>query len=1273
MMVNIQKKRIMVEKKANGMVLHQDEEEIINILCNDGTEIQTIYHLADIHIQRFSDRHEEYLKVFENLCEEIKKDTKNALICICGDILHDKSQLSAPQMVLCKTLFINLSKMCTLIIIPGNHDLAPQNNCIDALTPILMNLNTKHPIHLLLNDENYIYNNICFGVTTMFAKKITPIYEKNKKMVKVGLYHGTLDGCMADNGFKIGTSDHWNYKDFKKHYDVVLLGDIHKQSFLDEEEKVGYSGSLLQTRWGESLKKGVLKWDIGSLSAKFIRIYNEIGMVKLRASEHGIDYGELKENGKLKENLNDCQNPKILNIRLEYENITVERAEKHVEELKKQYNVKSISLTRKTHSDVDIITVGKKKGKKKIVDVNDNNVVIDLIEKHMRSETEKKHSDETIRDVKKKVSHILESMEFNYSNQVKNFTLKTLRFKNFFNYDEEESTIDYTKMENIVGLIGKNYIGKSTCGIDVLLYSIYGITQRGDKADIIRIGAKETATFIEFEINSDSYSVQRTRKRQSTKKTKKETVEEVVLKKNKKNISRDTVTETNILITQIVCEYDDFINTSMVPQQCSHNFIDLPAKDQKNLISCLLKFNVFSEIVSKAKSEKCINDLWMCNERKGFEKKKKGYDKFEASESLRKQIQIKEEELSESDRFLAQLTERSDRMLRDSIEFASKKEEFKDLDLIIVNDQKIIKTIQMIESKIMINENKIKDKKNESNALNEILKNNERLLKNITEKKEQCDETEKKIAVNQIQINELNQRYEELLSRRVSERILEHFNVSDIDYDAEKKVNILMKEHEVELNEMIEFFNSELLCDKLNQTKQEVEPLHGLYIRAIDNKSKIIESMRMKKDEMNTLNNKSNILKNHIYDKNCKYCMSYPMTGEKIKCQDQITIANKIIETYEKELLDCEENLLKLKIGEDKYCQWIESEQWNSCLIKKINKMTDDLNQLRDKIKKSNELVKNYQMYQKIGNETRVIDEECAEIKKRIKEFNALNSKGLKESNDHQTNEMNTKNLILIKQVEIEKIINQIEKMNNQTSDLRKEHSEQTQIFEKINKFTELCKKYKNINDMMKKNKNDLNEEKKRNQDTNNQLIILGENLKEAERRCKKYEERENDNKIIIELIETIDKKGLIDNILSSTVMPRIESNVNELLDQVSEFRIGIEYENGNIKIHKLKGGDVTNIRTVSGYERFVCNMCFKLALNTGFNNFLKTKFLIIDEAFTSCDDDSIRNKLPSLFNYIRDNYKFAIVITHEERIKSNFDEHIEVIKLLNGNSHISC
>ncbi len=119
-----------------------------HVLTTHIEKLETILHLADIHIRLFK-RHAEYQDVFTQLYDDLRKrDLKNTAIVVAGDIVHSKTDMS-PEMVRVTSEFLStLADIAPTIIIAGNHDLNLANlNRLDALSPIVDNLN--HEIELL--------------------------------------------------------------------------------------------------------------------------------------------------------------------------------------------------------------------------------------------------------------------------------------------------------------------------------------------------------------------------------------------------------------------------------------------------------------------------------------------------------------------------------------------------------------------------------------------------------------------------------------------------------------------------------------------------------------------------------------------------------------------------------------------------------------------------------------------------------------------------------------------------------------------------------------------------------------------------------------------------------------------------------------------------------------------------------------------------------------------------------------------------------------------
>src|SRR5258706_11506650 len=92
-------------------------------------KIRYIIHLSDIHIHKGDlekSRYEEYLYVFNNLKDQLKKISlliiENAVIVILGDIFQDKDSYTSSSISLFYQFINSLSELCPLYLIQGNHD-----------------------------------------------------------------------------------------------------------------------------------------------------------------------------------------------------------------------------------------------------------------------------------------------------------------------------------------------------------------------------------------------------------------------------------------------------------------------------------------------------------------------------------------------------------------------------------------------------------------------------------------------------------------------------------------------------------------------------------------------------------------------------------------------------------------------------------------------------------------------------------------------------------------------------------------------------------------------------------------------------------------------------------------------------------------------------------------------------------------------------------------------------------------------------------------------
>jgi DNA repair exonuclease SbcCD nuclease subunit len=245
------------------------------IIKKSKKNINKIAHLSDIHISKNTKNHENYRKVFKRLYNSLYKqfeNTDNNLIVITGDIIHENSDISIPQVELVKEFFINLSNICPVCYILGNHDTYHTEDKSRNMNAIVKNLESVHNIYLLDKDCVYEYYNILFCVTTQFAKELT-LYENHTDKIRIGLYHGSMY-----NKFLRVENDTNNFtfkeEEFENAYDWAMLGDQHDRRFFSNK-KIFYSGSLIQQHKREHYEKGYIVLDLDKKKPYEVNVKND--------------------------------------------------------------------------------------------------------------------------------------------------------------------------------------------------------------------------------------------------------------------------------------------------------------------------------------------------------------------------------------------------------------------------------------------------------------------------------------------------------------------------------------------------------------------------------------------------------------------------------------------------------------------------------------------------------------------------------------------------------------------------------------------------------------------------------------------------------------------------------------------------------------------------------------------------------------------------------------------------------------------------------------
>jgi len=138
---------------------------------------------------------------------------------------------------------------------------------------------------------------------------------------------------------------------------------------------------------------------------------------------------------------------------------------------------------------------------------------------------------------------------------------------------------------------------------------------------------------------------------------------------------------------------------------------------------------------------------------------------------------------------------------------------------------------------------------------------------------------------------------------------------------------------------------------------------------------------------------------------------------------------------------------------------------------------------------------------------------------------------------------------------------------------------------------------------------------------------------------------------------------------LITTAVPFIEQEINNILTQLVDFSIMLEMDGKNINCYIVYDQDnFWSIELTSGMEKFISSLAIRTAL-INISSLPRPNFLAIDEGFGVLDSNNL-NSMFNLFEYLKTQFSFMLVISHIDSMRDVVDKLIEIVKT-NGNSKI--
>jgi len=567
----------------------------IKILNTSTKQFTHIVHVADIHI-RLTKRHDEYQSVFNRLYEEIKKTPPTTVICLAGDIVHSKLDLSPECVREVKDLLQSTADIRPTILIAGNHDANLSNkNRLDSLSPIVDAIRHENLFYLrdsgLYGMGNILFNNYSvFDETDKYMKVCDiPSLYKNQYQHVIALFHGPVNNALTDVGYKV-TNSSYPTEMFDGHT-LALLGDIHLKQDLqyydDSSSKpaVHYCGSLIQQNHGETLEgHGFSLWNLNDHEYSHIEIPNDYGYFTVKINK-----------GILETDLSNI--PKKTRLRIQcFESVATE-VKSVLAKIRLVTDVIEVSYVR-LESPVDptkVSVVGNIVLNDLLNPTYQNQLISDYIKKKLEID------DQSIIDSALKINAEINQL-ISKDEWTRNIRWKPKRFEfdNLFSYGEG-NVIDFTKLHDIVGLFAPNTSGKSTI-LSALSFCIFDKCDREFKAcNILNVQKMGFKCKFNFEINGIDYYIER--KGEADKNGNVKVMVKFWKTENGVDVelNGEGRRDTNDTIREYLGTYDDFVLTSLSVQNVKNvvSFIDTGNTERKDLLAQFMGLTVFDRLYNQ--------------------------------------------------------------------------------------------------------------------------------------------------------------------------------------------------------------------------------------------------------------------------------------------------------------------------------------------------------------------------------------------------------------------------------------------------------------------------------------------------------------------------------------------------------------------------------------------------------------------------------------------------------------------------------------------------
>ena len=459
----------------------------------------------------------------------------------------------------------------------------------DALSPIAKALNHKNLFLLKESGEVNLNEQFTINVLSVFDRDNWQI-PTNPDRINVALYHGAVSGVKTDTGWVMENGE--DDINIFNNFDYGFLGDIHKTNqSVDSAGKVRYPGSTVQQNHGETNDKGFLLWDIldkENFTCAHHVLKNPKPFVTINLTPKGRLPNKLKVDPGSR-------------LRLVSENnLPLDSVRRAIELVKTKFSPEAVTYLSRSagqRGNVESITSSLIQE-----DLRDLAVQEELIEEYISGYSPEDEILKKLFEMNKKYNNLAVKNEEVIRNV--NWKLKKLEWDNLFNYGDS-NTINFEHLSGVIGVLGKNFSGKSSI-IDSFLYTVYNNTSKNNRKNLNLINQNEDSCrgYVEIDIGLKTYKIERTSIKYKKKIKGKEIYEAKTdvefseldnISHQTRSLNGITRIETDNNIRKIFGTIEDFLLTSMASQLDSLSYLNEGSTRRKEILAKFLDLQLFDQ------------------------------------------------------------------------------------------------------------------------------------------------------------------------------------------------------------------------------------------------------------------------------------------------------------------------------------------------------------------------------------------------------------------------------------------------------------------------------------------------------------------------------------------------------------------------------------------------------------------------------------------------------------------------------------------------------